>query len=177
MEGFPGVCCADTDNPNDYLTWWNAAQTAEAIDGYFGPLWTYVSSICAAWPGLQTGRFTGPFTASTSNPVLVVGNYFDPATRYEGAQTVAGLLPNSRLISLSGWGHVSLFLSQCMDQAVADYLLDGTLPAAGTVCNQDLTPFVDFGPSSPLESSALARASFIPQLVPDAVRKRTPHGK
>lgn len=177
VEGFPGVACADSDNPDNYPAWWDAAQQAEADFGYFGPLWTYVSSICAAWPGGQNGRYTGPFTADTANPVLVVGNYFDPATRYEGAQTVAGLLPNSRLVSLNGWGHVSLFLSQCMDQVVANYLLDGTLPPEGTVCNQDLTPFVDFGPSVAAGSATQVRASLIPVLVPEAVRKSVHNSK
>jgi len=177
IEGFPGVACADSDNPNNYQAWWDAAQQAEANYGYFGPLWTYVSSICAAWPGAQTGRYTGPFTANTANPVLVVGNFFDPATRYEGAQTVAGLLPNSRLVSLNGWGHVSLFLSQCMDQTVAAYLLHGTLPPAGTVCNQDMIPFVDFGPSSVQSNTASMRASVVPGLVPNAVRKSVHNGK
>lgn len=171
IEGFPGVACADSDNPDNYPAWWDAAQQAEADDGYFGPLWTYASSICAAWPGGQAGRYTGPFTAETANPVLVVGNYFDPATRYAGAQIVAGLLPNSQLVSLNGWGHVSLFLSQCMDQTVADYLLNGNLPPDGTVCNQDLTPFVDFGPSSAQSATALKRASLMPELVSDAVSK------
>ena len=177
IEGFPGVACADSDNPDNYPAWWDAAQQAEADSGYFGPLWTYASSICAAWPGVQNGRYTGPFTANTANPVLVVGNFFDPATRYKGAQIVAGLLPNSRLISLNGWGHVSLFLSQCMDQAVADYLLDGTLPPDGTVCNQDLTPFVDFGPSMAAGNATQLRAGLVPILVPEAVRKGVQKGK
>ena len=171
IEGFPGVACADSDNPDNYPAWWDNAQQAEADFGYFGPLWTYVSSICAAWPGEQSGRYIGPFTANTANPVLVVGNFFDPATRYEGAQIVAGLLPNSRLLSMNGWGHVSLFLSQCADQAVSEYLLDGSLPPEGTVCNQDLTPFVDFGPSLAAGDATQARASLISRLVPEAVRK------
>lgn len=177
VEGFPGVACADSDNPHTYDAWWTAAAQAEADYGYFGPLWTYASSTCAAWPGLQTGRYTGPFTASTANPVLVVGNYFDPATRYEGAQAVASLLPNSRLLSLNGWGHCSLFLSQGLEQAVADYLLNGTLPAEGTVYNQDLTPFKDFGPAFAAGNGAQARASLVPALVPEAVRKGVRNGK
>jgi hypothetical protein len=73
VEGFPAVACGDSDNPDNYPAWWDAAQQAEADFGYFGPLWTYVSSICAAWPGGQAGRYPGPFTAPTANPVLVVG--------------------------------------------------------------------------------------------------------
>jgi hypothetical protein len=177
VEGFPAVACADSDNPDNYAAWWEASQQAEAAYGYFGPIWTYVSSICAAWPGGNSGRYVGPFSAETANPVLVVGNYYDPATRYEGAQTVSSLLPNSRLVSLNGWGHVSLFLSQCMDETVSAYLLDGTLPAPGTVCNQDLTPFADFGPSSTQSATALRRASLLPELVPDAVSKGVHTGR
>jgi pimeloyl-ACP methyl ester carboxylesterase len=171
LEGFPGVACADSDNPDTYEAWWINALQAGTDYGYFGPLWTYASSTCAAWPGLQTGRYTGPFTAATANPVLVIGNYFDPATRYEGAQTVASLLPNSRLVSLNGWGHCSLFLSQGMEQAVAEYLLNGTLPDEGTVYDQDLTPFEDFGRSMVTESGAQVRASLVPVLVPEGVRR------
>ena len=182
IEGFPGVACSDSVNPSDYGAWWTASQQAEAESGYFGPLWTYVSSICSDWPAQPRGRYLGPFTANTSNPVLVVGNFFDPATRYEGAQIVADLLPNSRLLSLNAWGHVSLFFSQCADQAVADYLLDGTLPPEGTVCQQDFVPFVDFGPSMAMMAAATAganqaRASLVPIVVPEVVRKSVEKGK
>jgi hypothetical protein len=47
------------------------------------------------------------FTTPTANPVLIVGGRFDPATRYQGAVTLARLLPRSRLLTLDGWGHVS----------------------------------------------------------------------
>jgi hypothetical protein len=73
--------------------------------------------------------------------VLVVGNVFDPATRYEGALTVHQLLPNSSLLRVMGWGHTSLFLSACADEAVARYLIDVVPPPAGTTCSQDVAPF------------------------------------
>ena len=70
-----------------------------------------------------------------------MGNLFDPATRYEGAVTADALLPNSALLTVAGWGHTSLFLSACADNAIARYLIDVATPAAGTVCNQDHVPF------------------------------------
>lgn len=164
----------DSDNPDTPEAWWTAAQAAETEGGYFGPWWTYVSSTCATWPGRDPGRYAGPFTAATANPVLVVGNYFDPATPHEGALTVAELLPNSRLVSLNGWGHVSLFFSQDMDRAVARYLLDGTMPAEGTVFDQDEIPFVDIGPSIARSSAAQTRASLMVELVPDVPTRPSP---
>jgi hypothetical protein len=50
-------------------------------------------------------------------------------------------LPNSRLLIVHGWGHTSLFISTCADAAIARYLVDVTLPAPGTVCEEDHVPF------------------------------------
>ena len=172
LEGFPGVACSDTDNPHSYAAWSQAASDAEAQFSYFGPPWTWASSICAAWPGGQGGRYTGPFTANTTNTVLVASTQFDPATRYEGAVTVAGLLPNARLLTVHGWGHTTLFLSQCADQAVAKYLLTGAPPPEGLVCEQDLVPFTFPASATVGAQAASGRARLLPVLVPDAVRPR-----
>ena len=138
LESFPGVVCADSVNPSSYAAFSAAADSAT---GYFGRLWGWTASICAVWNARDDDRYLGPFTRVTSNPVLVVGNRFDPATPYAGAVKVASLLPGSRLLTVNGWGHTSLFLSACADDAINSYLLTTAPPAAGTTCNQDVTPF------------------------------------
>ncbi len=35
---------------------------------------------------------------------------------------------------MDGWGHGALGTGPCTDAAYRDYLVDGTLPAPGTVC-------------------------------------------
>jgi len=141
IEGTPAVACTDTDNPDDYSAWSTAAAASDA-SGYFGRLWIWgFSSLCAEWPHADGDRHTGPFNAATPNPVLVVGTRFDPATRYEGAVTVARLLPNSTLVTLEGWGHTSLFLSRCADDAVARYLVRPQASGDDVVCAQDDVPF------------------------------------
>jgi hypothetical protein len=70
--------------------------------------------------------------------------------------TVSQLLPNSRLLTVHGWGHTSLFLSTCADAATASYLVDLALPPAGTVCEQD-TPV--FGPATAAGASEAAIAA------------------
>lgn len=169
LEGFPGVACIDSDNPDTYEAWWNAAVAADAAYGYFGRLWAYASSLCAQWPGAKISRYTGPFTANTANPVLVVGNYFDPATRYEGAVTVADLLPNSRLLSMNGWGHCSLFISACADAYVSEYLLSGTLPPEGTICDQDSVPFASMELATATVNQS--RAQLVWLQLPEVVRQ------
>ena len=112
-EGGTSVFCSDSDNPSSTAAWSQAGAASDAQFGYFGRIWTWISSPCVAWPGADADRYMGPFVTQTANPVLVVGNLFDPATRYEGAVTVSSLLPNSRLLTLHAWGHTSLLLSQC----------------------------------------------------------------
>jgi pimeloyl-ACP methyl ester carboxylesterase len=149
VEGFPGVACSDSDNPDSYDAWIEAGAEADEVFGYFGRIWTWASSICAEWPGTDEDRYSGPFDTDTENPVLVVGAKWDPATRYEGAVIAHDLLPNSALLTVDSWGHTSLFASACADSAIAAYLMSITTPAPGTVCNQDLVPWVDFGPGGP----------------------------
>jgi pimeloyl-ACP methyl ester carboxylesterase len=112
---------------------WHPADTASC---YFGRIWTWASGDHS-----DAARYMDEFDRRTSNPVLVVGNQFDPATPYQGAVTVAKLLPNSALLTVHGWGHTALFLSACADQAITRYPVDLRTPKPGTICEQDAVPF------------------------------------
>lgn len=166
LEGFYGVACSDSSNPKNYDDWVTAAEQAESEYGYFALPWTWVSSVCESWPTTAKGRFNGYFGHWTATPILVVSTLFDPATAYEGAQVVDRLMPRSRLLTINGWGHTSLFLSQCGTQAVSDYLTDGVLPAIGAVCQQDVPPF-----NSPV---ALAERLSDTQAAVSAIRRVEP---
>lgn len=132
---FAAVACADSDNPSDPQAWVRAAQRADRAAPWFGAPWTWASSACAGWPAsTKADRFTGPYAVTPSASVLVVGNTFDPATPLSGARAVNRLLDGSRLLVLDGWGHGALGSGPCIGTAYADYLVDGALPAPGTVC-------------------------------------------
>jgi pimeloyl-ACP methyl ester carboxylesterase len=140
VEGKPGVACSDTVNPRSFRVWQDAADRAERQYGYFGRIYNWVWSQCRSWPaGAGQGSYHGPWTTRTAAPVLIVGNYFDPATPYAGAVGASRLLPNSRLLSYSGWGHVAFHLQRnaCVDTNVSHYLLTARPPAPGTVCRPD----------------------------------------
>ena len=141
LEGFAGVTCSDTDNPANGPAWAKAAARGDRRSPYFGRAWIWGSSICAVWPGADEDRFTGPFSARTASPVLVVGTRFDPATRYEDAVSTASILGRARLLTLEGWGHTTLFVSPCVDRYTADYLLHVTLPPRGASCRPAEVPF------------------------------------
>jgi pimeloyl-ACP methyl ester carboxylesterase len=169
VEGGPGVFCTDSDNPSTVAAWARAARASDRRFPYFGRLWTWISSICQPWPGHDADRYMGPFTKATSNPVLVVGNRFDPATRYHGAVTLAGLLPRSRLLTLDGWGHTSLFESACIDGHVNRYLLSSQVPPSGTVCRPDVVPFAQPAAATQAAGRASSRALVVPPVLRRAI--------
>ena len=139
------MLCTDGRNPATAEEWVPASAAADAAAPGFGPLWTWASAPCASstWTVRDEDAYTGPFTRRTAAPVLVVGNYWDPATNYEGAVAAAGLLPRSSLLSSDSWGHTAYGTSACVTDAVDAYLLTGQTPAAGTVCTGDVQPFTE----------------------------------
>jgi pimeloyl-ACP methyl ester carboxylesterase len=176
VEGFPGVLCSDSVNPRNFDVWTRAAVTTERRHGYFGRPWTWISSSCHAWPATAgQGRYLGPWTARTASPVLVVGNYYDPATRYQGAVTASRLLPNSRLLSYAGWGHVAFFRgSYCIDSRITRYLTTLRVPPRGTVCPTTGSPFETATAAEQSRSNA-AKLLRLP-LLSESAKRAAAHG-
>ena len=167
VEGFPGVACSETDNPSNVGAWSRAGRAQDRQFPYFGRPWTWATSICEPWPGWDNDRYAGPWNRTTANPVLVVGTRFDPATPYHGAVTVDRLLPRSRLLTLAGWGHTSLFASGCIDAHVNRYLLTSRVPAKGTVCKPDVVPFAEAAATAQAlrASGSSSKAALIPPII------------
>ncbi|MEV7138475.1 alpha/beta hydrolase [Streptomyces tauricus] len=77
-------------------------------------------------------------SAPGAAPILVVGNTGDPATPYEGARKMVDALGKGVGVELTykGQGHGAYDSgSTCVRDAVNGYLLNGRVPAAGTVCS------------------------------------------
>ncbi|WP_069771654.1 alpha/beta hydrolase [Streptomyces sp. LUP30] len=77
-------------------------------------------------------------SAQGSAPILVVGNTGDPATPYAGARKMVDALGRGVGVELTykGQGHGAYdSKNKCVQKAVNGYLLNGTVPAAGTVCS------------------------------------------
>jgi len=165
VEGFPGVACSETHNPSNVRAWARAARAQDRQFPYFGRPWTWITSVCEPWPGWDRDHYDGPWNRTTANPVLVVGNLFDPATPYHGAVTVDRLLPRSRLLTLAGWGHTSLAASACIDAHVSTYLLTTRVPPRGTVCEPDVVPFAEPAAAQALQASGASKAALIPPML------------
>ena len=140
LDAYFGNQCADTQYPSTLVAF-RAIDRYAAWGSRFGPFWWWFNAGCAGWP-VNGDRYTGPWSTSTSAPVLVVGNFFDGVTDYRGAKASSRLLRNSRLLSYAGWGHTAYGTSECVTQDVNAYVLKGTLPAKGKVCPANPNPFL-----------------------------------
>lgn len=102
--------------------------------------WPFVS-YCAGWTIPAADPYLGPWNNPTAGPVLVIGNTFDPATPYASSQRMAKDLADGHFLTVDGFGHTELLNpSRCAQDYVAAYLIDGFVPAEGTVCRQDEPP-------------------------------------
>ncbi len=101
------------------------------------------------YPIRARDAYDGPFRTGRRDPTtLVVATRYDPATTYKQGKRMARQLGNARLLTMTGDGHTAYdgdpsdgYNSQCADLAIEAYLIAGTLPAAGTKCEQDAVPF------------------------------------
>lgn len=108
-------------------------QSASPIFGdYLG--WGLMA--CTGWP--VAGVWDTPdVSAPGAAPILVIGNTGDPATPYAGAKAMADALGKGVGVQITyrGQGHGAYNSGNaCVQKAVGGYLLNGKVPAAGTVC-------------------------------------------
>jgi pimeloyl-ACP methyl ester carboxylesterase len=148
LEARTTVACTDGQHPADAALWPAKAAAAERRVPYAGGAWPYGDIACgrSTWTVRDEDAYTGPWTRRTSGPVLVVGNYWDPATNYTQAVAVSKLLPNSRLLSSDSWGHAAYGTSACVVRAMDAFLLTRALPRKGTLCRGDVQPFQPVNP-------------------------------
>ncbi|HET7306065.1 MAG TPA: alpha/beta hydrolase [Segeticoccus sp.] len=100
----------------------------------WGRFLAWGSVTCAHWP-VQGPSEPHTISAKGSGPILVLGTTRDPATPYEWSKRLVDQLANGHLLSYDGDGHTAYMRSnQCVDSKVDAYLMEGKVPAKGTMC-------------------------------------------
>lgn len=129
---FPATLCVDFyDEGADSVPelWRESFALAPTMGPNMGM--TYV---CELWTADSAPALH--ITAEGAPPILVVGTTGDSATPFEHAQTMAEQLESGRLLTLDGAGHGAISSdNECLREAIDDYLLEGIVPADGTVCS------------------------------------------
>lgn len=95
FEPTQAIVCADSPARQDASDWPRMVDRLTDISFIGGPaLGWLIGAPCASWPVRAADRYTGPWTATTLNPILLVGTRLDPNTPLAGAQCAARLLGN-----------------------------------------------------------------------------------
>jgi pimeloyl-ACP methyl ester carboxylesterase len=134
------VFCADTAMPRNPAEWPVIDNRIAQQAPLMSPVRLYSEMPCATWP--TTPRYTGPWNRHTGTPILLVSVTADPSTPYPGAQQAARELGDARILTIDGYGHMSIHAgSSCALSAENHYLLTAQAPPSGTHCGVDHTPF------------------------------------
>ncbi|MCN9243300.1 alpha/beta hydrolase [Streptomyces sp. RY43-2] len=97
--------------------------------------WNLIS--CAGWP-MRGAVYHPDVHAPGAGPILLIGNTGDPATPYDGTRRMVNALGKGVGVELTyrGQGHGAYYSKNtCVRDTVNRYLLDGAVPATGTVCS------------------------------------------
>ncbi|MEU4428802.1 alpha/beta hydrolase [Actinoplanes sp. NPDC024001] len=145
FEAQSAVICTDGKHPKNATSWPAKTAARDKAAPYYGRAWGWIDVQCASstWKVQDEDAYRGPFNRRTAKPVLLIGNYWDPATNYRASVSSSKLLPNSRLLASNNWGHTAYGTSLCATAAIDRYLLSGRLPAKGTVCRDSRQPFTE----------------------------------
>lgn len=134
-DAFYAVTCADSgetvsrDTARQYAKEWGAQMPA------FGESLAWGVLTCNNWPKPGEAPITRT-TAAGSAPILVVSTKHDPATPYQWGVRLADELASGHLLTWTGTNHTAyLSGSSCIDEHIDSYLLHGTVPSEGTVCD------------------------------------------
>ena len=120
-DSYYAVNCIDKPFARTNRNWVTTATKWEKESPTFGRYQAASDLLtCPTWPTRNPDRWIGPWNRKTKNPIVVVGNYYDPATQYMFSQRMAKQLGNARLISVDAFGHCILGDSAGADAAVTE---------------------------------------------------------
>lgn len=140
VDAQAAIFCSEPNSPTTVAGYRAEAQRRSVAAPHFGAFYAWYEPKCEDWPEPEADRYTGPWNRSTT-PALLIGTQFDPIAYRPGVARLAGLLDGSRMLTVHGWGHLAVTSSTCADGVIGDYVLNGVLPAAGTVCAANVAPF------------------------------------
>ena len=133
MQAFYAVSCLDRKATNDLEKYEKDASEFAKQAPTWGPMLAWGSLVCGEWKVPATGK-EKVVKAEGAAPILVIGNTRDPATPLAFAQRLAKDLAHARLLTYDADGHTAYGQSDCVNDAVDGYLLNGTLPPDGQTC-------------------------------------------
>ncbi|GAA2425517.1 alpha/beta fold hydrolase [Actinomadura vinacea] len=130
------ITCADTTERHTVEEVRRLLPRFRGASPIFGPDMAWSLLGCTGWP-VRGDAAAGEVGAPAARPIVVIGNTGDPATPYAWAPALTKAIGGqATLLTLKGQGHGAYDTGdRCVRKAVDRYLLDGTVPPNGTVCD------------------------------------------
>jgi hypothetical protein len=134
LEAFWAISCRDGPVVGDFATTERVEAEAFRLSPRLGPFIVNFSLPCSVWP-VPPVPTPGRVRATGAAPILVVGTAHDPATPLAEAQALAHELERAVLLEAGGSRHTAFLAgNNCVDTAVARYLVSRAVPEPGTRC-------------------------------------------
>ncbi|MEU8774247.1 alpha/beta hydrolase [Streptomyces sp. NPDC048606] len=129
------ISCVDTSRRHTVEEMKAQEPAFRAASPVFGPATVEGLLGCTEWPVRGTTE-KPQVAAAGAAPIVVIGNSGDPATPVEGAKRMADALGRGVGVNVTvqGEGHGTYAKNACATKAVDSFLIDGAVPADGTVC-------------------------------------------
>ncbi|KAK0542174.1 hypothetical protein OC846_006736, partial [Tilletia horrida] len=139
------VICSDSyDDDRHNFDWWVELQDNLTSRSWIGGNSRY-NDIFPCW-NFKTKPaevYHGNLDHSLRNPLLLIGETYDPTTPLQSAKRLHAAMgnDNSRLVIHHGYGHSSRDRSECTEKIKRDMFLHGKWPEGTTECCADSKPF------------------------------------
>ncbi|KAF5662753.1 alpha beta hydrolase superfamily hydrolase [Fusarium heterosporum] len=159
-----GISCSDSsfrvESPEDLFSIYQAHRASSS----FFEASLSARLICASWKfsAAEQIDFNKLRNVKTSSPVLFANGAYDPVTPLSGAWEISSRFRGSRVIVHEGVGHGILnHPSNCTEDAVRKYFVDGEMPKLNTTCKPNLPAF-EYGAQKAAESAKEASSQDSP---------------
>lgn len=135
-DAFMAINALDYEPVGTPEDWERDRLDLEARFPVLGKGFGFASAGLDSWP-VKSSTPRRPLSAEGAPEMLLVGTTHDPATPYVMAENVNQAIDNTVLLTVEGWNHGAYRRSspKCVTSIVDTFLINGELPAPGTVCD------------------------------------------
>jgi pimeloyl-ACP methyl ester carboxylesterase len=131
LEAFPTIFCMDRVERPTVAEDDAESAAVRAVSPRLAP-GTTGSYMCSFFPPSTNPRV--PITGAGAGPILVVGTTGDAATPLASTAAMADALEDGVLLTVVGDQHTGYGVNDCSIATIDAYLVERTVPAAGTRC-------------------------------------------
>ncbi|MEQ4718088.1 alpha/beta hydrolase [Nonomuraea sp. B19D2] len=129
-----GVQCTDAKWPREWATWRTDMTRMHRQAPFLTWPNAWFNAPCAFWP-VPGGTPVQVKGSAKLPPILMIQSRNDAATPYKGALEMRRHFAHATMVIEGGGNHgVSLSGNKCVDDRLAAYLRDGTLPSRDVEC-------------------------------------------